>query len=310
MYSSELTVLALAATPFVALFGACIGSFLNVCIYRIPNGISVVHPRSRCGACGQGIAWYDNIPLLSWLILRGRCRHCHAPFSFRYLLVEGLTAVLFLVVWLQYVSAGLQPETAALWQPEALSIHPPTGGGLFHLVPLNTFWLVPVYWLAIFGLLLGTFVDFDHYILPDRVTIGGMILGLALSPLVPLLHQTHSPWTALMRAGIGCAVGFGTLWLIATLGSLAFRKEAMGFGDVKLMGAVGAFFGWKAVLFTVIASSLFGSLAGVALILAGKRQLQGRIPYGPFIAAAALIWIFWGPVLFHLYERLLLPTVT
>ncbi|NLF21703.1 MAG: prepilin peptidase, partial [Lentisphaerae bacterium] len=114
----------------------------------------------------------------------------------------------------------------------------------------------------------------------------------------------------LTRSLIGCAVGFGTLWLIATLGSLAFRKEAMGFGDVKLMGAVGAFFGWKAVLFTVIASSLFGSLAGVALILAGKRQLQGRIPYGPFIAAAALIWIFWGPVLFHLYERLLLPTVT
>ena len=134
-----------------------------------------------------------------------------------------------------------------------------------------------------------------------------MIIGLAMSPLVPALHQTTLPLTALLRALIGCAVGFGTLWLIATLGSLAFRKEAMGFGDVKLMGAVGAFLGWKAVIFTVVGSSLLGSIVGIVLILLGKRQLQGRIPYGPFIAAAAIVWIFWGPLLANLYQRMLMP---
>ena len=134
-----------------------------------------------------------------------------------------------------------------------------------------------------------------------------MILGLAISPLVPALHQTTLPLTALLRSLVGGAVGFGTLWLIATLGSLAFRKEAMGFGDVKLMGAVGAFLGWKAVLFTVVGSSLLGSVVGIVLILLGKRQLQGRIPYGPFIAAATIVWIFWGPLLANLYQRLLFP---
>ena len=179
----------------------------------------------------------------------------------------------------------------------------PVRGGILGLAPLATARLIPVYWLAIFGLLLGSFVDLEHYILPDRVTIGGMILGLVLSPLVPQMHQTAVPLTAITRAVIGCAVGFGSLWLVAVLGSLAFKKEAMGFGDVKLMGAVGAFLGWKAVLFTIVASSLLGSVAGITLILAGKRQMQSRLPYGPFIAAAAVIWIFWGQLIVNLYIR-------
>jgi leader peptidase (prepilin peptidase)/N-methyltransferase len=307
MSNTDLAALVLICTPFVAFFGACMGSFLNVCIYRIPLGLSVIHPRSRCCSCERPIPWYLNLPVLSWILLRGKCRYCQAPIAFRYLLVELLTALLFLVVWMQYASALLQPDLANLWKPDAMLAAAPTRGVLLQLVPLSTHWLVPVYWLALFGLLLGTFVDLEHYILPNRVTIGGMILGLALSPLVPLMHNTLDPLTALMRSGIGCGVGFGSLWLIATLGSLAFRKEAMGFGDVKLMGAVGAFLGWKAVLFTIICSSFLGSIVGVALIVSGKRQLQGRIPYGPFIAAAAVIWIFWGPLLFNLYARLLLP---
>ena len=308
MPNTELTQAVLFTTPFVALFGACLCSFLNVCICRIPLGLSVAHPRSRCCTCEHPIPWYLNIPMLSWFMLRGRCHHCQAPIAFRYPLVEGLTAALFLLVWMQYVSALLVPDLATAWHPtESLMKAPPVHGGLLSLVPILTPWLVPIHWLAIFGLLLGTFVDLDHYILPDRVTIGGMILGLTLSPLVPLLHGTNLPWTALMRAGIGCAVGFGSLWLVATLGSLAFRKEAMGFGDVKLMGAVGAFLGWQSVVFTIIVSSFLGSLVGIALILAGKRQMQGRIPYGPFIAAAAMIWIFWGPLLFNLYTRAIFP---
>jgi leader peptidase (prepilin peptidase) / N-methyltransferase len=296
-------------TPVVVLLGACLGSFLNVCVYRIPLGLSIVHPRSRCRTCEQPIPWYLNIPIASWILLGGKCRYCRAPIAFRYLLVELLTALLFLMVWMQHVSVLLHPELAIHWDPAGSLMVLPVHGGLLHLVPIVDPRLIPVYWLAISGLLLGTFVDLDHYILPDRVTIGGMILGLALSPLVPALHQTPAPLTALLRSAIGCAAGFGILWLIATLGSLAFRKEAMGFGDVKLMGAVGAFLGWKAVLFTVIGSSLLGSVVGVALILAGKRHLQGRIPYGPFIAVAAIIWIFWGPLLFNLYQRMLFPAV-
>ncbi len=308
MDHDTLKALVVFVTPFVALFGACIGSFLNVCIYRIPRDLSVVHPRSRCCSCGDMIPWYCNIPLLSWLALRGKCRACKAPISFQYPFVELLTALLFLLVWAQYASALLLPEVAEVWLPEAIArFGPPTQGGVLQLVPLNTPWLVPVYWLALMGLILGTFVDLEHYILPNRVTIGGMVLGLILSPLVPLLHQTHAPLTALLRSGFGLAVGFGSLWLIATLGSLAFRKEAMGFGDVKLMGAVGAFFGWQAVVFTIIISSLLGSLVGVTLIILRKRELQGRIPYGPFIATAAAIWIFWGPLLVGLYQRTLLP---
>ena len=292
------------ATLVVALFGACLGSFLNVCIYRIPRDMSVIYPRSRCNQCEHLIPWYLNIPVLSWIMLRGRCHNCGAPFSFRYLLVELLTALLFLMVWAQYLSGVIDPALLESWSPEGRSIMElPVRGGILGLAPLATARLIPVYWLAIFGLLLGSFVDLEHYILPDRVTIGGMILGLVLSPLVPQMHQTAVPLTAITRAVIGCAVGFGSLWLVAVLGSLAFKKEAMGFGDVKLMGAVGAFLGWKAVLFTIVASSLLGSVAGITLILAGKRQMQSRLPYGPFIAAAAVIWIFWGQLIVNLYIR-------
>ena len=307
MDNATLTALLPLLTITVAFLGACLGSFLNVCIYRIPIGLSVVHPRSRCCSCERPIPWYLNIPVASWILLGGKCRYCRAPIAFRYLLVELLTALLFLAVWLQYASTLIDPRLAIHWDPAGSLLGLPVQGGLLSLVPIVEPWLIPVYWLAIFGLMLGTFVDLDHYILPDRVTIGGMILGLAISPLVPALHQTTVPLTALLRSLVGGAVGFGTLWLIATLGSLAFRKEAMGFGDVKLMGAVGAFLGWKAVIFTVVGSSLLGSIVGIVLILLGKRQLQGRIPYGPFIAAAAIVWIFWGPLLANLYQRLLFP---
>ena len=298
--------LLLISTPFIALLGACFGSFLSVCIYRIPREESIVRPRSHCPNCGRMIPWYWNIPVLSWLILRGRCRWCKTPISPRYLILELFTAALFTLVWFQGFAGLTMPEPFfeawIAYDAGIVTPDPPFLG----LVPLLDFKLVYVFWLAIFGLLLGSFIDIEHYILPDRVTIGGMIIGLVVSPLVPELHWTSSWLTALIRSAIGLGVGFGTLWLVSVLGSLAFKKEAMGFGDVKLMGAIGAFLGWKAVLFTLFTSSLLGSIVGISLMALRKRELQGRIPYGPFLAAAAIIWIFWGPVLVSKYASVFL----
>jgi leader peptidase (prepilin peptidase)/N-methyltransferase len=241
-------------------FGACVGSFLNVCIYRIPAEESVVTPRSHCPKCGHMIAWYDNIPMLSWVLLRAKCRGCKAKISPRYFLVELLTAVLFLLLWMQY---GLDLR-------------------------------VPVYWLAVAGLILGTFVDIDHMILPDRVTKGGMIVGPILSMLVPALHGEVTLLGGLIASLKGLVLGFGALWLVARVGRMAFKQDAMGFGDVKLMGAIGALLGWQAVLFTILVSSLLGSVVGLALVFIGGREWQSRIPYGPYIAAAAVLWMLWG----------------
>ena len=294
-------------TPFVVLFGACIGSFLSVCIYRIPRDESIVRPRSHCPSCGKLIPWYFHIPVLSWLMLGGKCHYCKSRISPRYLILEVFTALLFTVVWLQ-VFAGLTiPEDLGrAWLTHGNDLLAPPCWR-YGLTPLLHPALLPVYWLVLWGLILGTFVDLEHYILPDRVTIGGMVAGVVLSPLVPELHFTASWSTALLRSVLGLAVGFGGLWLIAILGELAFKKEAMGFGDVKLMGAIGAFFGWKAVLFVLLSASLFGSIVGVGLIALGKRQLQGRIPFGPFLALGTLLWMFWGRALVSAYMRFLLP---
>ena len=255
-------------------WGACIGSFLNVCIYRIPLELSVVRPRSHCPHCNHLIAWYDNIPLVSFLALRARCRHCGGPISPRYALVELLTAALFVLIWLRYVASTPIPAPGSVLA---------AGVGL-------TF----AYWLVASGLILGSFVDFEHMIIPDRVTLGGIVAGLLLSAVLPVLHGVSSAWESIMASAIGAAVGFGLLWTVAGIGKLAFKKDAMGFGDVKLMGAVGAFLGWQAVLFTIMLSSLAGSLVGVALVLAGQKKMQSRIPYGPYLSLAALIWILWG----------------
>jgi leader peptidase (prepilin peptidase)/N-methyltransferase len=267
---------------FSTLFGACVGSFLNVCIHRIPRDESVVAPRSHCPHCNALIPWHLNIPVLSWLCLRGRCAACKGPIAFRYTLVELLTGMLFLAVFMKWAA------------PAAI-----------HMQPLAHPLLVPVYWLVLAGLILGTFVDFEHFIIPDSVTVGGMAAGLALSALVPAMHGQTVWWRGLLDAGIGLAVGFGLLYAVGWIGTKAFKKEAMGFGDVKLMGAIGAFLGWKAVLFTIFASSLLGSAAGLLLIAFGGVKLQGRIPFGPYISAAAALWIFWGEALVGMYVNLL-----
>ena len=254
-------------SAFVFFSGLCVGSFLNVCIWRIPRDESVAWPGSHCPACNHAIAPWDNIPLLSWLILNGKCRHCKISISPRYFLVELLTGTLFAVLWL---------------------IH-----GWSVLTPLYIFFTT--------ALILGTFVDFDHLILPDRVTIGGMIAGPILSFAFPSLHGQTERLPALLHSLGGLALGFGILWLVSTVGRLILKREAMGFGDVKLLGAIGACLGWQSVLFTIFFSSLSGTVVGLTLIAAGKKELQSRIPYGPHIALAALVWMLCGPACIDSY---------
>ncbi len=271
----------------IFIFGACIGSYLNVCIYRIPREESTVKPRSHCPHCKKQIAWWNNIPLVSYIVLRARCTECGGKIIPRYFLVELLVAVLFLLAWLKYDFLGA---------PASLG-----------LVQIYDFELVPICWLIISGLVLGTFVDFEHLIIPDRVTIGGCIAGLMLSITFPSLHGEESMIASVASSAIGLVVGWGGLWLVAILGRWAFKKEAMGFGDVKLLGAIGAFFGWQGVLFTLIVSSFLGSIAGILMVVTKNKEMQSRIPYGPYIALAAILWMYWGSAWWGAYVDLMTP---
>ena len=273
-------------TFFSFAFGACVGSFLNVCIYRIPRELSVIKPRSHCISCGKTIPWYLNIPIISYLFLRGKCRFCGAKFSPRYLVVEILTAFLFMMVWLKVIYPY---------------------GPFWGMTPLSDIRLVPVYWLIIGGLLLGTFVDFEYLIIPDRVTLGGIVAGLIISAILPSLHNTNSHLLSITYSVVGAALGWLVLWLIGFFGTIIFKKEAMGFGDVKLIGAIGAFLGWKAVLFTIAVSSFFGAIVGIILVLSRCKEMQSKIPYGPYLSLAAVIWIFWGEKLLQIYLNILSP---
>jgi leader peptidase (prepilin peptidase)/N-methyltransferase len=269
-------------------WGTCIGSFLNVCIHRIPRELSVVKPRSFCPGCERTIPWYCNVPILSYVLLRGKCRFCGVRISARYVTVELLVGLLFLLTWLKF-------DTMPGARPLALA-------------PIEAWPLVPIYWLLVSGLVLGTFVDFEHLIIPDRVTLGGIAAGVVLSAVAPALHGESEMLYGLLWSLTGAALGWGILWLIAIFGRFVFRKEAMGFGDVKLLGAIGAFLGWRAVLFTIVVSSFAGSLVGVTLVVLKLKAMQSRIPYGPYLALAAVIWwMLWGPGLWNAYVNMLAP---
>lgn len=254
----------------VFVFGAVVGSFLNVCVHRMPRGESIVSPPSHCPRCNEEIMWHDNVPLVSYLVLRARCRHCGVKISPRYWLIELLTAVLFLGVWLKF-------------------------GG----------WLAPIYWVLIAGLIVATFIDFEHYIIPNEITYGGIVIGLVFSAAYPPLMDRTTLGAALGQSLAGVLVGGLTLWAVAWLGELIFKKEAMGFGDVKFLAAIGAFLGWEATLFTIFASSLIGGVVGLLLIIASRKGWGMRIPYGPYIALGALLWLVCGGEMVHWYLHLL-----
>jgi len=261
-------------SALVFVIGTCLGSFLNVCIYRIPAEKSVVHPPSACPKCRMRIKGYDNIPILSWILLKAKCRGCGTKISARYPFVEALTGLLFLALWLTRGPALAEEGSMPLFACYALSS---------------------------FGLIFGTFVDLDAMWIPDRVTIGGMILFPVLSLFVPELHGVSTQLAGLVAGLIGLVVGFGLFWLIGVLGKLAFKKEAMGFGDVKLMGGLGALLGWQSVLFILFVSALVGSVVGISLLKSGKKELQSQIPYGPYLAVAAIFWMLGGYRLWAAY---------
>ena len=268
--------------------GACVASFLNVVIWRVPRGESIVSPPSHCPKCNAAIKWYQNIPILSWLALRGKCANCKAPISPRYILIELLGGCLFLAAFSQY-----NPVYPFFWSPM--------------IVLLLKAWA----WIAL--MIVGSMIDFDHKLLPDFVTVGGMALGLAVSLVISTLTgfsqgvwvlKTFAPF---LWSLFGLVFGFGLLWLIRFLGSKAFKREAMGLGDVFLMGAVGALFGPLAVLVTLILSSVFGSVVGLSMVVLSKTKFGKfvEIPYGPYICMGCLAWMFYGPELVNWYVNLL-----
>lgn len=279
----------LLAAISAVVFGACIGSFLNVCIYRIPLDQSVVKPRSHCMSCGKLIPWYHNLPVLSYFICRGKCFNCKASFSFRYAFVELLTAMFFVMV---------------------VAAYPPIGGHtIMGMTEIQFPALVPIYWIFISGLIVATFVDFDHFIIPDSVSIGGCIIGIIFSFLVPELHGQSIWWQGGLYGIIGFAAGFVPLQLLRLAFTWYFRKRgriekddyAMGFGDIKLMGAIGAFLGYEAAGFTILVGALFGTLVALPLLCTKKRNLLDRIPFGPYLAAGAITYIFWGKAIIEAY---------
>lgn len=263
--------------PCIFIFGTVIGSFLNVCIYRIPKEKSIIRPRSHCLSCTAPIVWYDNIPILSWFILKGRCRCCNKPISFRYVVIETLTAILFVLCW------KLLPTQEAI---------------------------IGMFFISL--LIAASFIDLDHMILPDRFTIGGFIMGVLFSFLVPslqgyeteglyLLNGTRAVIVALISAFL--ATGF-LLWT-ALVGEIILRKEAMGFGDIKFIGCIGAFCGWQGGVFSILAGALLGTIISFPIIASqyfskskrpkkldenGEEIPWNVIPFGPFLGLGALLY--------------------
>ena len=236
---------------FVLLFGACVGSFLNVCIYRLPRAESLVWPGSRCTSCGRALSWYDNIPVLSWVTLGGRCRTCHAPVSSMYPIVEGVTAFVFLAVYLMYGFTVL--------------------GGVRVLLAC--------------ALIVLFVTDLQHKILPNVITLPGIVVGFVCSLFLP------PGWRDSL---IGIAVGGGLLFAIAE-GYYRIRgQEGLGMGDVKLLAMIGAFLGWKLVLLTLVLASFSGSLIGVALIASKRGDMKYALPFGTFLAIGAVVSAAWG----------------
>jgi leader peptidase (prepilin peptidase) / N-methyltransferase len=338
-------------------FGCIVGSFLNVCIYRMPLGLSIVTPPSHCPHCKYAIPFYLNIPLVTWLWLGGKCKNCGAKISPRYFIVEFLTGAAFLSCWLKFGNP---------------------------VAPFQSIPVALVFAIFLSSLIVATFIDFEYFIIPDEITLGGIAAGLIFSFLLPQMHDASSHLAGLWHSFLGAIVGAGIVYAILRLGKLLFGRqkmklpsetkivftethlyfsgkeipyedlfyrksdvivlqartvelvdrgyenvlvrlspssleiggeklnpddvpcmecvsaeitlprEAMGLGDVKFMGAIGAFTGWTGTIFSLAVSSLIGAAVGMVLILMHRREWSSRMPYGPYIALAAAVWIFFG----------------
>jgi len=238
--------------------GLMFGSFLNVCIYRMPKGESVVMPGSHCTKCGHMLPWFENIPVLSFIFLRGKCSKCNAGISFVYPVVEIISAVLIV---LMYVYFGLTLKAL-------------------------------IYYLLFAALVISSFVDFDIQEIPDIISLPGIVIGLVISFVYPeIFPWAETRWQSLIQSLLGVLVGGGSLYVLGFLGELVFRKEAMGGGDIKLLAMVGAFIGWKLALAVFFIAPFFGVLAGLVVKLRDGKNL---IPYGPYLSLGSLIALLWG----------------
>ena len=242
----------------VFVFGLVVGSFCNVVIYRLPQGESIISPGSRCPSCRTPIRPWDNIPLISYLLLRGRCRACKEPFSLRYPSVELVSGVLYVLLWFK------------------LGFNMPFA----------------VYAALTSTLLTVALIDYDHKIIPNTITLPGLVIGLGLS----LWGLPITPLTSLL----GILLGGVFFYLIALV-----SKGGMGGGDIKLIAMIGAFLGWQGAFFTILSGALLGSLVGVSLMVMGKKGRKDKVPFGPFLSVGAILFILWGDDLIHWYLNLL-----
>jgi leader peptidase (prepilin peptidase)/N-methyltransferase len=252
-------------TPYIMvfLFGAVIGSFLNVCIYRLPREQSVAWPASRCPSCRQAIAVYDNIPILSYLMLRGRCRACRSPISMQYPLVEAANAIGYVGVFWMFGFTAVACVYAAL----------------------------------VSALIVVTGTDLSHTMIPDAVTLPGIVVGVLCAALILPIGIVDSL--------LGILVAGGILWFLAWISPYVFGKEGMGGGDIKLMAMVGSYIGWQPALLAIMIGSLRGSLVGGGLIVAGIMRREHYIPFGPFLAVGSLLALFFHQPLFEWYWSLI-----
>ncbi len=253
----------LTVTTFVA--GAALGSFLNVCIRRVPSGESVVYPGSHCPQCGTPITSRDNIPLISYLLLRGQCRSCRAHISLRYPAVEALTGIALVLLLYRFGLTGRFGVSAAF--------------------------------LA--ALIVISFIDFDHQIIPDAISLPGIVVGLALAAI--------GLGPPLLDSAAGVLLGGGVLYAVAVGYHAWTGREGMGGGDIKLLAMIGAFLGWRAVLVTLVIGSFTGAVVGIAFILARGGDTRVPIPFGPFLALGATCALFFGDELIAWYLHVALP---
>ena len=247
-------------------YGLIFGSFFNVCILRIPKGISIVHPPSRCPKCKTGIPWYLNIPVFSWLYLRGKCAGCKTPISPIYPFVELLTGVVAVLVFRHFESPNLSE-----WIIKSL-----------------------IYFLFSGSLIIISFIDIKYLIIPDRFTKGGMLVGVLLSTLYPQMHHYMTSEEGFVFSAMSGFICFFSLNAVRILGTWAYKREAMGYGDIKLVGAFGTFIGWKLGFLSIFFGAVFGSIVGIASILFSHLKLRSEIPFGPYLAVGAFCSLLWG----------------